>query len=61
MTWSVERFIGAASDFHAHAIPDGGALGRQAWVFAVERPALVLGSTQPEAAVVIIGVGLVAR
>lgn len=49
MTWAVERFIGAASDFHALALPDGGALRRRAWVFAVERPSLVLGSTQPAA------------
>lgn len=51
MTWAVERFIGAGSEFHALALPDSIAPSRHAWVFAVERPALVLGSTQPEAAV----------
>ena len=51
MTWTVERFIGAASDFHAFALPESGASRRQAWVFAVQRPAVVLGSTQPEATV----------
>jgi lipoate-protein ligase A len=44
--WEVERVSGAASAFHARDLPDP--LERTVWVFDVERPALVLGSTQPD-------------
>jgi lipoate---protein ligase len=44
--WRIDRVRGDAHAFH-HREPDG-AEGRQAWVFGVARPALVLGSTQPE-------------
>lgn len=47
--------MGVASDFHALALPlplpEDGALPRTAWVFAVEHPALVLGSAQPASTV----------
>ncbi|MGD9702079.1 MAG: hypothetical protein AB7Q42_06765 [Acidimicrobiia bacterium] len=46
MTWAVERFVGAAAEFHALPLPPAGGAERAAWVFSVERPALVLGSTQ---------------
>ena len=43
--WAVERVTGSASAFHARELPDP--IERTVWVFDVERPALVLGSTQP--------------
>jgi lipoate-protein ligase A len=45
-SWSVERHRGSAVDFHARPLPDPP--DRAVWVFEVDRPALVLGSAQPE-------------
>jgi lipoate-protein ligase A len=45
--WAVEQVTGSASDFHARELPDP--IQRTVWVFDVDRPALVLGSTQPDA------------
>ena len=45
-SWSVERLRGSASELHGRAL--GPEVGRRAVVLEVERPALVLGSTQPE-------------
>jgi len=64
MTWAVERSVGSAADFHARAVPAG--TGRQVWVLTVDRPALVLGSTQGAAvvdheAVTVAGVEVVRR
>jgi lipoate---protein ligase len=44
VTWEVEEASGSAADFHARAVPDPPR--RVAWVLEVDRPALVLGSTQ---------------
>ncbi len=44
--WRVERIIGSAGVHHGRDFPDP--LTRTAWVFTVDRPALVLGSTQPD-------------
>lgn len=46
MSWAVERLTGPASTFHARSLPDP--VERVVAVLAVDRPALVLGSTQPE-------------
>ena len=43
--WSVEHWRGSAGALHGAALPDE---GRHVWVLAVDRPALVLGSTQSE-------------
>ena len=40
----IRRFRGSAAEFHGRTIGDDPAL--EVWVFEVERPALVLGSTQ---------------
>jgi lipoate-protein ligase A len=45
VSWRVERWRGSAAAFHAREIPDPA--DRAVWVFEVDRPALVLGSTQP--------------
>jgi lipoate-protein ligase A len=45
--WAVERVTGSASAFHSRDLPDP--IERTVWVFDVDRPALVLGSTQPDA------------
>lgn len=42
--WHVEHVVGTAAEVHARDITPGG--GRQVWVMVVDRPALVLGSTQ---------------
>ena len=42
----VERVRGSAGDFHARPLPDAG--GRHVWWFEVDRPAVVLGSTQSD-------------
>ena len=42
--WTVERFAGPASAFHARPMPE--AVDRRLWVHEVDRPALVLGSSQ---------------
>ncbi len=42
--WQVERVSGRAAPFHARELPDP--LSRTVWLFALERPALVLGSGQ---------------
>ncbi|MCU1372193.1 MAG: hypothetical protein JWO77_3387, partial [Ilumatobacteraceae bacterium] len=42
--WPVERHRGSAAEFHQRSIPD--ALTPALWWFEVERPAVVLGSTQ---------------
>jgi len=47
--WSVARAHGPAGPFHARELPEP--LTRTAWVLSVPRPALVLGSTQPDAVV----------
>jgi len=44
----VERYAGRASELHARVWPSP--LARTVWVLAVDRPALVLGSTQPPVA-----------
>jgi lipoate-protein ligase A len=44
--WHVERIHGSAGVHHARELPDP--LTRTAWVLTVDRPALVLGSTQHE-------------
>lgn len=44
MTWQVERVRGSAADFHARPVPERPE--RAVWVFEIDRPALVLGSTQ---------------
>ncbi|MEJ7846058.1 MAG: hypothetical protein WKF93_10465 [Acidimicrobiales bacterium] len=47
--WAVERATGPAAAFHSRPLPDPA--GRLVWVLEVDRPALVLGSTQaPEVA-----------
>jgi lipoate---protein ligase len=45
--WTVERSSGGAATHHGRDVAEGA--GRSVWAFAVERPTLVLGSTQPEA------------
>lgn len=45
--WPVDTWTGSAHDLH-HRDP-GPAFGARVWVLQVDRPALVLGSTQPEA------------
>ena len=45
MSWQVDVAVGSAADFHARPMPE--APVRAAWVHEVDRPALVLGSTQP--------------
>jgi lipoate-protein ligase A len=47
VTWAVHRSTGSAAAFHARALPDP--VERAVHVFDVERPALVLGSTQADA------------
>ncbi|MEJ7584626.1 MAG: hypothetical protein WKF43_11200 [Acidimicrobiales bacterium] len=47
--WTVERSTGSALDFHARPVPAGA--GRLVWPLTVDRPALVLGSTQDAAVV----------
>lgn len=42
--WTLERFSGSASDFHAMDVAESPE--RAVWSFEVSRPALVLGSTQ---------------
>lgn len=44
--WTVDPITGSARDLHALALPDPP--GRRVWLFTVDRPALVLGSTQPD-------------
>lgn len=44
--WQVEHHRGDAAGFHAREVPVD--LGPSVWVFDVEAPALVLGSSQPE-------------
>jgi lipoate-protein ligase A len=46
---NVERFGGAAAVFHARPLPEP--LEATVWLFAVDEPALVLGSAQPDAVV----------
>jgi len=45
-TWRVERIAGSAGVLHDRDIPSP--LTPTVWVFTVDRPALVLGSTQPD-------------
>ena len=49
MTWRVERHRGPARLFHERELPDPAV--RAVWVHQVDRPALVLGSTQDGAVV----------
>jgi lipoate-protein ligase A len=49
VTFAVERAVGAAAAFHAR--PLEGTIERAARAWEVEAPALVLGSTQPDAVV----------
>ena len=44
MSWAIERASGSAASFHARELPDP--VERTAWIFEVDTPALVLGSTQ---------------
>jgi lipoate---protein ligase len=46
VTWAVERMAGSAAEFHARPLPDPPR--RVVSVLRVDRPALVLGSAQPE-------------
>lgn len=48
-TWSVERHRGPAAEFHHRELLEG--TGRSVWWFDVDRPTVVLGSTQPFEAV----------
>ena len=62
--WLVEHHEGSAARFHERALPDP--VSRSVWWFAVNRPALVLGSAQPadvvdEAAVAQAGLDVVRR
>lgn len=47
--WRVERATGSAAAFHARPLGGPGRAERVVRVHEVDRPALVLGSTQPEA------------
>lgn len=47
--WNVEWATGSAATFHHRPLPDP--VRRTVWVHAVDRPALVLGSTQPDGVV----------
>lgn len=47
LSWRVERLVGSAAAFHARPLPAPAT--RLVSVLDVDRPALVLGSTQPEA------------
>jgi lipoate---protein ligase len=49
VSWALERVKGSAASFHARELPDPAA--RSAWIFDVDAPALVLGSTQSIAGV----------
>ncbi|MEP6659959.1 MAG: hypothetical protein ABJD24_08590 [Acidimicrobiales bacterium] len=49
MSWALERARGEAASFHARELPEP--LERTAWIFDVDAPALVLGSTQSMAGV----------
>jgi lipoate-protein ligase A len=49
LTWAVSRATGAAAEFHAQEVPSPA--DRAVWFFEPDRPALVLGSTQPDASV----------
>jgi lipoate-protein ligase A len=49
MSWEVVRRSLGAPHFHAHDVPDPA--GRSVWVAEPSRPALVLGSTQPDSVV----------
>ncbi len=46
MTWALARTTGSAATFHARRLPDPAT--RAVWAFTVDRPAVVLGSAQPE-------------
>lgn len=45
LDWTVERWRGSAADFHERPVPADA--GHSVWWFDVERPAVVVGSTQP--------------
>ncbi len=45
-TWDVLRQYGPAGAFHQHVPPPG--IGHEVWIRTIPRPALVLGSTQPD-------------
>ncbi len=45
----ITRLVGRAGELHARPFPDP--VSRAVWVLDVERPALVLGSTQPDTVV----------
>lgn len=47
--WTIERYRGRASTFHARPLPEP--FGRGVWAFEVDGPAVALGSTQAIAAV----------
>jgi lipoate-protein ligase A len=49
LSWAVSRATGSAAEFHAREVPTSAE--RALWCFEPDRPALVLGSTQPAAAV----------
>lgn len=46
MTWQVEHLTGSAADLHLRDLPSP--LERTVWLLRVDRPALVLGSTQAD-------------
>jgi lipoate---protein ligase len=47
--WAVRRLAGDAGDLHLRPLPE--VVAREVWVLEPARPALVLGSTQPESLV----------
>ena len=47
--WTVDRAHGSAAELHARPFPDP--VVRTVWALTVDRPALVLGSTQPDGVV----------
>lgn len=44
--WAVRHLLGTAGDLHAEPLPEP--VGREVWVLESSRPALVLGSAQPD-------------
>lgn len=49
MAWRHEAVTGSAAEFHARPVPEPAE--RAVWWFTVDRPALVLGSAQPDGTV----------
>jgi lipoate---protein ligase len=49
VTWKIERSPGSAMAFHQREFPEP--MERAVWIHDIDRPALVLGSSQPETVV----------